>query len=125
MGAAVGNCRCIKMILNFYLRKYPPRGEMRPAERRNLAKVRVLLKKRGVKNASRLDYHEAIQLLAKLVAKECGGHCMRKAATGHRGAGIAGDTSSDTQNRQSNRHTHRSDPKLEGGNARAKGKHRK
>lgn len=52
---------------------------------------------------------------------------MRKAATGHRltMAGIAGDTSSDTQNRQSNRHTHRSDPKIEGGNARAKGKQRK
>ena len=102
------------MILNFYLRKHPPRGAMRSVERENLAKVHVLLKKRGVPNASRLDYHEAIQLLAKLIAEECGGHCMGKAATGHRltTAGIAGDTSSDTQNRQSNRHTHRSDRRL-------------
>lgn len=58
------------MILNFYLRKHPPRGEMRSVEKDNLAKVRVLLKKRGVPNVGRLDYHEAIQLLAKLVAKE-------------------------------------------------------
>ena len=58
------------MILNFYLRKHPPKGEMRTVERRNLAKVRVLLKKRGVPNAMKLDYHEAIQLLAKLVAAE-------------------------------------------------------
>ena len=82
------------MILNFYLRKYPPKGEMRAVERHNLAKVRQLLIARGVKNVSKLDYQEAIQLLAKLVAEECGGHCMRKAATGHRRAGIAGDTSS-------------------------------
>lgn len=85
------------MILNFYLRKHPPKGEMRIVERDNLAKVRVLLKKRGVSNASRVDYHEAIQILAKLIAEECGGHCMRKAVTGHRltTAGIAGDTSSE------------------------------
>ena len=85
------------MILNFYLRKHQPKGEMRTVERQNLAKVRHLLTVRGVKNASKLDYHEAIQTLAKLVAKECGGHCMRKAATGHRltTAGIAGDTSSE------------------------------
>ena len=84
------------MILNFYLRKYPPKGEMRTVERHNLAKVRHLLIARGVKNVSKLDYHEAIQLLAKrIAAEECGGHCMRKAATGHRSAGIAGDTSSD------------------------------
>lgn len=85
------------MILNFYLRKYPPKGEMRTVERQNLAKVRHLLTARGVKNTSKLDYHEAIQTLAKRVAKECGGHCMRKAATGHRltTAGIAGDTSSE------------------------------
>ena len=82
------------MILNFYLRKHPPKGEMRTVERDNLAKVRVLLKKRGVPNASRVDYHEAIQALAKRIAEECGGHRMRKAATGHRRAGIAGDTSS-------------------------------
>ena len=85
------------MILNFYLRKHQPKGEMRTVERQNLAKVRHLLTARGVKNASKLDSHEAIQTLAKLVAKECGGHCMRKAATGHRltTAGIAGDTSSE------------------------------
>lgn len=69
MRAEVGNhYLCMKMILNFYLRKYPPKGEMRSVERQNLAKVRVLLKKRGVQNASRFDYHEANQLLAKLIA---------------------------------------------------------
>jgi hypothetical protein len=68
---------------------------MRKVERQNLAKVRILLEKRGVPYASRLDYHEAIQLLSKLVAEECAGHCMRNAGTGHRGAGIAGDTRSD------------------------------
>ena len=68
---------------------------MHIVERHNLAKVRQLLTARGVKNVSKLDYQEAIQLLAKLVAEECGGHCMRNAATGHRRAGIAGDTSSE------------------------------
>ncbi|MDE0015806.1 MAG: hypothetical protein OXU51_06435 [Candidatus Poribacteria bacterium] len=64
-------------ILNFYLRKYPPKGEMRrgwvsqPVHRHNLVNVRALLKKRGVPNANRLDYHAAIQTLAKRVAKEC------------------------------------------------------
>lgn len=84
------------MILNFYLRKHLSKGEMRTVERQNLANVRHLLTARGVKNASRLNYHEAIQTLAKRIAEECGGHCMRKAATGHRlnTAGIAGDTSS-------------------------------
>ena len=81
------------MILNFYLHKYPSKGEMRAVERDNLAKVRALLKNRGVLNTSRLDYHEAIQTLAKLIAEECGRHRMRKATTGHRSAGIAGDTS--------------------------------
>ena len=111
------------MILNFYLRKHRHKGEMRAVERQNLAKVRHLLKARGVKNVSKLDYHEAIQALAKQIAEECGGHCMRKAVTGHRRAGIAGDTRSDTQNSLSNRHFHRSDPKPERGNARAKGKY--
>ena len=85
------------MILNFYLRKHRHKGEMRTVERQNLAKVRVLLTTRGVKNVSKLDYQEAIQTLAQLVAEECGGHCMRKTATGHRltTAGIAGDTSSE------------------------------
>ena len=85
------------MILNFYLRKHPSKGEVRPVERQNLAKVRVLLKKRGVPNSERMDYHEAIQTLATLIAEECGGHRMREAATEHRltTAGIAGDTSSE------------------------------
>ena len=83
------------MILNFYLRKHPPKGEMRIVERQNLAKVRALLKKRGMPHTRKLDYHESIQTLAKLIADECGGHCMRKAVTGHRRAGIAGDTSSE------------------------------
>ena len=109
------------MILNFYLRKHLPKGEMRTVERQNLATVKQLLVARGVKRVSKLDYQEAIQLLAKLIAEECGGHCMRKAATEHRlnTAGIAGDTSSDSQNRHSNRHTHKRGPKLERGNARA------
>lgn len=81
------------MILNFYLRKYPYKGEMRTVEKENLAKVRHLLIARGVKNVAKLDYHEAIQTLAKQIAEEGGGHCMRKAVTGHRRAGIAGDTS--------------------------------
>ena len=83
------------MILNFYLRKHPSKGKMRIVERQNLAKVRALLKKRGMPHTRKLDYHEAIQTLAKLIADECGGHCMRKAVTGHRRAGIAGDTSSE------------------------------
>ena len=86
------------MILNFYLRKYPSKGEMRAVERQNLAKVRHLLIAQGVKNISKLEYQDAIQLLAKLVAsEECGRHCLRKAATGHRlnTAGIAGDTRSE------------------------------
>lgn len=83
------------MILNFYLRKHRHKGDMRTIERQNLVNVRHLLKARGVRNAARMDYHEAIQTLAKLIAEECGGHCMRKAATGHRRAGIAGDTSSE------------------------------
>lgn len=62
-------------------------------------------------------------LTAQRGREECGGHCMRKAATGHRRAGIAGDTRSDTENVQSNRHSHRSDLKPERGNARAKGKY--
>lgn len=96
---------------------------MRAVERHNLANVQHLLKARGVKNAAKLDYHEAIQTLAKQIAEECGGHCMRKAATGHRGAGIAGDTRSDTQNVLSSRHPHKRDPRFERGNARAKGKY--
>ena len=85
------------MILNFYLRKHPSKGEMRPVERQNLAKVRHLLTTRGVRNAHKLDYHEAIQTLATLIAEECAGHRMREAGTGHRltTAGIAGDKSSD------------------------------
>ena len=56
------------MIFNFYLRKHPPKGEMRTVERDNLAKVRHLLIARGVKNVAKLDYHEAIQALAKQIA---------------------------------------------------------
>ena len=87
----------MRRTLNFYLRKHYPKGEMRTVERQNLAKVRQLLTTRGVRNTHKLDYHEAIQTLAKRVAEECGGHRMRETATGHRltTAGIAGDTSSD------------------------------
>ena len=59
------------MILNFYLRKRTPVTMMRVSEVENLVKVRVLLKKRGVPNTvHQLDYHEANQLLAKLIAGE-------------------------------------------------------
>ena len=58
------------MILNFYLRKYPSKGEMRTVEKDNLAKVRHLLTNKGVKNVFKLDYHEAIQALAKWIADE-------------------------------------------------------
>ena len=43
---------------------------MRVSEVENLVKVRVLLKKRGVPSVHQLDYHEANQLLAKLIAGE-------------------------------------------------------
>ena len=87
----------MRRTLNFYLRKHQPKGEMRTVERQNLAKVRHLLTARGVRNTHKLDYHEAIQTLAKRVAEECAGHRMRKAGTGHRltTAGIAGDTRSE------------------------------
>ena len=102
------------MILNFYLCKPQPIGAMRKVEWENLKKVRakseskghlcnlqvtkiphfpILLKRQGVRNTGKLDYHEAIQTLAKRVSEECAGHRMRKAGTGHRltTAGIAGD----------------------------------
>ena len=95
---------------------------MRPVERQNLAKVRVLLKKRGVPNPERMDYHEAIQTLARRVAEECAGHRMRKAGTGHRltTAGIAGDTCSERFSKHTPHATYTPDTKLESGNARAK-----
>ena len=58
------------MILNFYLRKRTPVEMMRVSEVENLVKVRVLLKRRGVPSVHQLDYHEANQLLAKLIAGE-------------------------------------------------------
>ena len=74
----------MRRTLNFYLRKHQPKGEMRAVDRQNLAKVRQLLTTRGVRNTHKLDYHEAIQTLARRVAEECAGHRMRKAGTGHR-----------------------------------------
>ena len=58
------------MILNFYLRKYQPKGEMRKADVHNLRQMRISLKRRGVKNADQFDYNQAMQMLAKLVALE-------------------------------------------------------
>ena len=61
--------------LNFYLSKTrqpePDRTskEYRVAEA-NLEKVRSILHKRGIRNAAKLDYTDAIFLLAKLVAEE-------------------------------------------------------
>ena len=46
---------------------------MRAAERRNLEKVKILLRQRGVQNVERFDYHEANQLLAEIIAKEVAG----------------------------------------------------
>ena len=112
----------MRRTLNFYLRKHQPKGEMRAVDRQNLAKVRVLLEKRGVPNVSKLDYHAAIQTLARRVAEECAGHRMRKAGTGHRltTAGIAGDTRSERFSEHTPLSTHKPGTKLEGGNARAK-----
>ena len=58
------------MILNFYLRKHTPLPPLRRVERQNLAHVQILLKRRGVEDVHKLGYHEAIQRLAALVAKE-------------------------------------------------------
>ena len=113
----------MRRTLNFYLRKHQPKGEMRAVDRQNLAKVRQSVGQReACQMLSKLDYHEAIQTLARLVAEECGGHRMRKAATGHRltTAGIAGDTRSEPFSEHTPLSTHKPDTKLEGGNARAK-----
>lgn len=58
------------MILNFYLRKNTPPGRFRDCELKNFAKVKSILQSKGIQNVQRLDYHEANQLLAKLVAAE-------------------------------------------------------
>ena len=58
------------MILNFYLRKDQPKGEMQAADKHNLDRIRESLKRRGVENANQLDYHEALTMLAKIVAHE-------------------------------------------------------
>ena len=106
---------------NAHGRKAKPREGARPAEKAGRAKREQIGLSRGDPVVSKT--HSS----GGATVKECGGHCMRKAATGHRltTAGIAGDTSVDTETRQSNHHIHRSDPKIESGNARAKGKHRK
>ena len=111
----------MRRTLNFYLRKHQPKGEMRAVDRQNLAKVRQLLTTRGVRNTHKLDYHEAIQTLARRVAEECAGHRMRETATGHRltTAGIAGDTRSERFSERTTHATQKPDTKLESGNARA------
>lgn len=61
--------------LNFYLSKPKPRKvdrtrkEYRVTEY-NLETVRSILHKRGIRNAAKLDYTDAIFLLAKLIAEE-------------------------------------------------------
>ena len=50
---------------------------MRPAERQNLAKVHIPLKKRGMEDTAKLGSYEAIQTFAKQGGKERGGHCMQ------------------------------------------------
>ena len=114
----------MRRTLNFYLRKHPAeRGNARSRQTEPREGSAVLLDNAGrSEHVSKLDYHEAIQTLARRVAEECGGHCMRKAATGHRltTAGIAGDTRSEPFSEHTPHATHKPDTKLEGENARAK-----
>ncbi|MDE0327353.1 MAG: hypothetical protein OXN27_25780 [Candidatus Poribacteria bacterium] len=61
--------------LNFYLSKTRQRKADRTSKEHrvteaNLANVRSMLHTRGIRNAARLDYTDAIFLLAKLVADE-------------------------------------------------------
>ena len=61
--------------LNFYLSKPKPRkiDRTRKAYRvteYNLETVRSILDKRGIHNTAKLDYTDAIFLLAKLIAEE-------------------------------------------------------
>jgi len=61
--------------LNFYFSKTSQRKADRTSKEHrvteaNLANVRSMLHTRGIHNAARLDYTDAIFLLAKLVADE-------------------------------------------------------
>ena len=61
--------------LNFYLSKTRQRKADRTSKEHrvteaNLANVRSMLHTRGIPNAARLDYTDAIFLLAKLIADE-------------------------------------------------------
>ena len=57
------------MILNFYLRKNPPLAEMRAVEVKQFQKVKSLLRQHGI-NPNRLEYHQAIQTLARVIASK-------------------------------------------------------
>ena len=61
--------------LNFYLSEVKPRkADLTSKEHRvtekNLENVRSILYKRGIQNAAKLGYTDAIFLLAKLIADE-------------------------------------------------------
>lgn len=61
--------------LNFYLSKTKPRKADRTSKEyrvteANLAKTLSILHKRGIRNAAKLGYTDAIFLLAKLIADE-------------------------------------------------------
>ena len=60
--------------LNFYFstrqRKPSRTSQVYRATEKNLENVRSILYKRGIRNAAKLDYSDAIFLLAKLVADE-------------------------------------------------------
>ena len=61
--------------LNFYLSKTRQRKAARTSQEHrvmenNLEKVRSILHQRGIRNAAKLDYADAIFLLAKIIADE-------------------------------------------------------
>ena len=61
--------------LNFYLSKSGPRKPSRTSQEhrtteKNLETARSILHKRGIQNAAKLGYTDAIFLLAKLIADE-------------------------------------------------------
>lgn len=56
------------MIHNFYLKRIPL-GRMRTVEIEQDAKVKILLRRRGV-DTSGMEYQQGVQLLARLIASE-------------------------------------------------------
>ena len=86
------------MILNFYLRKNWHKGEMRTVGKAKSRESPAVAHNTGCEEHIQTGLSGSDPNRSRRqVAEECGGHCMRKAATGHRliTAGIAGDTSSE------------------------------